>query len=385
MSQQNIFYSWQTDSDKRLNRYFIEDCLKQAIRKLNREDLSNLVIDRDTKNVSGMPDIGNTILEKITKSAVVVADLTLINPAAVRRPDERPVANPNVLFELGFAFGVLGSKTIIGVINTSFGEIEELPFDLRPKRLMTYRLTPDDDKAGVREKLVDALASAIMQCLGDTEDEQIRRNSRIHEVLSELWLFGTEIGDWYEIENLRKVIQNNLTIGQELPSLMVQSNYSNAVLNLTSHLISNLESAAILALNEENWPVIKQLIASAGNDASLIHGLLKYKTSQMYHDDLVRRIAAMPAELDEHIEGLQTGQLRRLDLEDLAYELRKLAFKSLAPQHPQFAIGLKEISLDFRQHVLRWAKNTPRKDEAISAVQDIRKRLGQLIDKYGLS
>jgi hypothetical protein len=101
MASRNIFYSWQTDSDERFNRYFIEDCLKRAIRKLNREDLSDLVIDRDTKNIPGMPDIGHTILEKIAKSAVVVADLTLINPAAVRRPDERPVSNPNVLFELG--------------------------------------------------------------------------------------------------------------------------------------------------------------------------------------------------------------------------------------------------------------------------------------------
>jgi predicted nucleotide-binding protein len=133
MATGNIFYSWQTDSNDRLNRYFIEDCLKRAIRKLNREDLSDLVIDRDTKNVPGMPDIGHTILEKIANSAVVVADLTLINPAAVRRSDERPVSNPNVLFELGYAFGTLGPQAMVGVLNTTSGKIEELPFDLRPK------------------------------------------------------------------------------------------------------------------------------------------------------------------------------------------------------------------------------------------------------------
>ena len=98
MAAQFVFYSWQSDSDGSYNRYFIEECLKQAIKKLNREDLSDLVIDRDIKNVPGMPDIGNTILEKIAKSVVIVADLTLINPAATRRPDERPVSNPNVLF-----------------------------------------------------------------------------------------------------------------------------------------------------------------------------------------------------------------------------------------------------------------------------------------------
>ena len=60
-----------------------------------------------------------------------------------------------------------------------------------------------------------------------------------------------------------------------------------------------------------------------------------------------------------------------------------IAFKSLVPQHPQFDTGLKEISLDLRRHVLRWAKNTPKKKEAISMVRDIRERLAQLVDKYG--
>jgi len=230
MAPRNVFYAWQTDSDECCNRYFIEDCLKRAIRTLNRGDLSDLVIDRDTKNVPGMPDIGHTILEKIAKSVVVVADLTLINPTAVRRPDERPVSNPNVLFELGDAFGTLGPQAMVGVFNTTSGEIEELPFDLRPKRLMTYRLAAGDNKAEVRTKLVDALAAAIKQCLGDTEDEQIRRNSRIHRVLSELWLFGTAIEEWYGIKNLPEIIQNRLTEARELPDLMSRNSYSDDAL-----------------------------------------------------------------------------------------------------------------------------------------------------------
>jgi hypothetical protein len=383
MAPRNVFYSWQTDSDERFNRYFIEDCLKRAVRKLNREDLSDLVIDRDTKNVPGMPDIGHTILEKIAQSAIVVADLTLINPAAVRRPDERPVSNPNVLFELGYAFGTLGPQAMVGVFNTASGEVEELPFDLRPKRLMTYQLAAGDDKTEVRAKLVDALAAAVRQCLGDTEDEQVHRNSQIQWGLSELWLFGTEIEEWYGIETLSKVIQNHLTVARELPDLMTQSGYTNAALNMTNNMIiRNLENASALALNEENWPTIKQHISSAGSGASLIHHLLGYKIDQVYHDELVRRATAMPAELDRHLESLQNDQLRRLDLENLAHELRMMAFKTLIPQHPQFAAGLKGISLHLRQHVLQWAKNTPNKDEAISIVWDIRERLAQLLDKY---
>lgn len=383
MALRNVFYSWQTDSDESVNRYFIEDCLKRAIRKLNREDLSDLVIDRDTKNIPGMPDIGHTILEKIAKSAVVVADLTLINPAAVRRPDERPVSNPNVLFELGYAFGTLGPQAMVGVVNTTSGEVEELPFDLRPKRLMTYRLAAGDDKAEVRAHLVDALAAAIKQCIGDTEDDRIRRNSRIHRVLSELWLFGTEIEEWYGIRNLPEVIQHQLTAAQDLPDLMRRSTYSDDALSRAYYIISCLESATTLTLNEENWPEIKGHISSAMSSIFLITHFHKFKIDQGYHNELVRRSGAMPAELDGHLEKLQDDQFHRSDLEKLAHELRTMAFKSLVPQHPQFDAGLKEISLDLRRHVLRWAKKTPRKDEAIGAVQDIRERLARLIDKYG--
>ena len=383
MAPRNVFYAWQTDSDECCNRYFIEDCLKRAIRTLNRGDLSDLVIDRDTKNVPGMPDIGHTILEKIAKSVVVVADLTLINPTAVRRPDERPVSNPNVLFELGDAFGTLGPQAMVGVFNTTSGEIEELPFDLRPKRLMTYRLAAGDNKAEVRTKLVDALAAAIKQCLGDTEDEQIRRNSRIHRVLSELWLFGTAIEEWYGIKNLPEIIQNRLTEARELPDLMSRNSYSDDALGRAYYIINSLESATTLALNEENWPAIKEHISSAMSTIFLITHFRKFEIDPSYHDQLVRRVVAMPAELDGHLERLQNNSFHRLDLEKLAYELRIMAFNSLVPQHPRFAAGLKEISLDWRRHVLRWAKNTPKKDEAMSAVRDVRERLAQLIDKYG--
>jgi len=194
VATRNVFYSWQSDSEVRFNRYFIEDCLKRAIKKLNRTDLSELVIDRDTKNVAGMPDIGQTILEKIKKSWVVVADLSIINPAAVRRNDERPVSNPNVLFELGYAFGVLGSPAMVGVFNTTSGVVEDLPFDLRPKRTMTYHLGEGDDKPKVRAKLVDDFAESIKLALGESEVDQIRWNSRVLSIFPNFGCLGPRLG-----------------------------------------------------------------------------------------------------------------------------------------------------------------------------------------------
>jgi hypothetical protein len=272
---------------------------------------------------------------------------------------------------------------MVDVFNTASGSVEELPFDLRPKRLMTYRLVAGDDKAKIRAELVDDFAAAIKQSLGDTEEEQINRNSRIHRVLSELRLFGTEIEEWYGIENLPNVIQNQLKAVQELLDLMAHSRSTDAGQNMARKLIRDLDKAATLALNEENWPTIKQIISSAGEFAGMLLHLLGYKIDQSYHDQSVSSVVEMPSELDSHIESLQNGQLRKTDLEALAHDLRMIAFLPLIPQHPQFAAGLKEISLDFRQLVLRWAKNHPKKDDAISAIQDIRDRLVQVIDKYG--
>ena len=159
--------------------------------------------------------------------------------------------------------------------------------------------------------------------------------------------------------------------------------YSDDALGRAYYIISSLESATTLTLNEENWPEIKGHISSAMSTIFLITHFHTFKIDQDYHDELVRRAAAMPAELDGHLEKLQDDQFRRSDLEKLAHELRTMAFKPLVLQHPQFDAGLKEISLDLRRHVLRWANNTPKNDEAISIVRDIRERLAQLLDKYG--
>ena len=250
-------------------------------------------------------------------------------------------------------------------------------------RQCAFQLVSGDDRAKVRVQLVDALAVAIRQCLGDTEDDQDRRNSRIYKVWSELWLFGTEIEEWYGIGNLPKVIQNNLVAARELPDLMRRNSCSDDELGRAYYIIDSLESAATLALNEENWPTIKEHISSAANTIGLILHFRRFKLDQSSHDELVRRAAAMPAELDGHRESLQNGQFRRLDLENLAHELRTMAFYPLIRQHPQFVVKLEEISLHLRQHVLGWAKNTPKKDEAIDAIRDIGERLAQLIDKYG--
>jgi hypothetical protein len=160
-----IFYSWQSDLPNACNRGFIQDCLEDAIKQLHDAEESELepALDRDTKGVSGSADIAATIFTKIRASDVFVGDVSIINPR--RSAECRPTPNPNVLAELGYAAGFHGWERIVCVFNAAFGAIEDLPFDLRQRRVVNYDLRPDEDKKGARKALSGKFRSAIGEVL----------------------------------------------------------------------------------------------------------------------------------------------------------------------------------------------------------------------------
>jgi len=50
----NIFYSWQSDTDKKINFKFIESAINAAISKIQSEDPDKVIhADRDTEGKSG--------------------------------------------------------------------------------------------------------------------------------------------------------------------------------------------------------------------------------------------------------------------------------------------------------------------------------------------
>ncbi|HEV3436186.1 MAG TPA: hypothetical protein VG122_02440 [Gemmata sp.] len=154
-----VFYSWQTDLPPSTNRSLIEKALERAV-KVIRSDGSLSVeprLDQATQDVPGAPDIAHTIFEKIDSAGAFVADVSIINPsAALLTP------NPNVLIELGYALHSLGRNRIVLVMNTINGRIEDLPFDLRGKRVLSYDLSQvGSDKPDPRKKLQDGLVEAL--------------------------------------------------------------------------------------------------------------------------------------------------------------------------------------------------------------------------------
>jgi len=158
--QTTIFYSWQSDLPNKLNRGFIGESLGRAVKTLSSDDglVVEPVVDRDTLSVPGAPDIAVTIFDKIDRAGVFVADVSIVHRAA----EGRAFPNPNVLLELGYALKALGDARVILVMNTVFGSPNELPFDLRRKRVMPYELSESSvEKANQRATLAEALERAV--------------------------------------------------------------------------------------------------------------------------------------------------------------------------------------------------------------------------------
>lgn len=158
--KRTIFYSWQSDLPNNSNWTFIENCLSLATKELKAlKPISIMIdIDRATRDDTGSPDITESIFTKITNSSVFVADVSIVNGSS----DGRKTPNPNVLIELGYAARTLGWEKIICICNTDFGALENLPFDLRNRRVMPYSLK-DKDKAEVKKSLANTIKRSIVE------------------------------------------------------------------------------------------------------------------------------------------------------------------------------------------------------------------------------
>ena len=157
-----IFYSWQSDLPNSTNRGFIETALRKAVKELAQDP--EIIeppgeVDRDTFGIPGSPDIAATILKKIEEADACVFDVSI-----ALRPEKgsRVSPNPNVLVELGYALKAHASEQVILVFNTAFGDPEELPFDLRSKRVLSYCAHLDEqDRGQSRADLVGKLTHAL--------------------------------------------------------------------------------------------------------------------------------------------------------------------------------------------------------------------------------
>lgn len=141
MENIKVFYSWQ--SDYKNNKNSIEKCIKNVSKKFFNGEI---ILDRDTLGHSGSPDILQVLLEKVEKSDIFIADVSIIN----KDFNGKKVPNPNVMFELGYATAFLKKDYTILLFNEETGVITDLPFDIDHRRVLGFKL---DNLQGLEKKL----------------------------------------------------------------------------------------------------------------------------------------------------------------------------------------------------------------------------------------
>ncbi|HVQ44160.1 MAG TPA: hypothetical protein VMT30_04315 [Candidatus Saccharimonadia bacterium] len=140
-----LFFSWQSDSPG--NRNLLEQALKDV-----GKDIPDFEIDTATRLAVGSRDIGAMILEKIDGADFMLADVTILDPDAVR-----PTPNPNVIYEAGYAMKALGEGRVIFVADRRSTTTANLPFDIR-NRLM---ILADFSKPEAARKEVAAVIKTV--------------------------------------------------------------------------------------------------------------------------------------------------------------------------------------------------------------------------------
>lgn len=162
----SIFYCWQDHLDSALHRNLIQNCLSKAIGIVQSEIPEGLEctlrLDHATEGRAGAVDIANSILEKIRASAMVVADVT---PSKTNGDDPKFYPNPNVMLEVGYAAMAKGWNRVNCVFNSASVKPEEMPFDLRYRRLSPYKCEDRDGRKEASGQLTKLLVSAIRTTL----------------------------------------------------------------------------------------------------------------------------------------------------------------------------------------------------------------------------
>lgn len=362
---QTVFYSWQSDLPNKTNRSLIETALVRAVAAIEKNTLieASPRVDQDTRGVPGSPDIVSTILTKIDGATAFVADVSLVTGAGIGRPSP----NPNVLIELGYALKARGSDRVLMVFNDHYGRPEDLPFDLRLKRIISYTLAQEMEPANARDGLQIKLGEALSLVF-----EGLRVSSHSHQVIAYLSQAVSEIisflalaeqmsdrslNPWfdeaqnqfaYQAERLR-----DLAVPEEAEELELVSDLR----ELASLIDRVVEHSR--ALGPENWQeylyktneavaLAKSLLAKLTSIAPVDEGSLREAARSI--QGTFRKLSSLATEAREEIESngfRRWEELQRKAAEEGA-ELLRLSYFDLSGQGID-GVALRQLALKIHQ------------------------------------
>ena len=187
-----VFFSWQSDTPRRHGRDLVRESLDRAADAISADSTIpfRILVQSDTENEPGLCNIPETILRRLRESDAVVSDLSFI--ASTKADEPKYCSNPNVLFELGYAFAEIGPERLICVMNEVHGPTANQIFDLAHHRRPNSYKSPKDGKK--RSETVEALAKILESVLRETiklglvggfgGDDEIQHQRQLSEIES---------------------------------------------------------------------------------------------------------------------------------------------------------------------------------------------------------
>jgi len=160
-----VFFSWQSDLSANKTSRFIRECIDLAIEFV--QDVETIEAERDeaTSGLTGSPDIVQSILKKIDECELFITDISQcfkIDSQNVKEDADltKVSPNPNVLFELGYAVKSLSWARIICLVNTEYGNVTDLPFDIAQQRVTSFQFT-EKNRDAEKLKIAKIIAQNI--------------------------------------------------------------------------------------------------------------------------------------------------------------------------------------------------------------------------------
>ena len=199
-----IFFSWQ--SDVKGNTRFIDQKIKEAVEEIKKlPEMKDCTIkyDHSTQNRSGSPEIVSTVHEKINRCDVFIGDVTPI--AVLEGKDqgsEKLIPNPNVMTEAGFALRAIGEYRIILMMRADKGKVDDLPFDIRHRRINRFSLE-DKPKLQLTNFILEAIRYSRERNENIYEQNTITHDSKIYAALRQLI-----INEQIFIDNITHIVNN---------------------------------------------------------------------------------------------------------------------------------------------------------------------------------
>ena len=152
------------------NKQKILNCLENAVDGL-KNDGFEIIIDEDSRNTTRENSIDYIILQKITNCDFFVGDITPI----AKDDKDKPIPNPNVMLELGYAAKAIGWARCLLVWNSKYGELSQAPFDIRNRSIIPYNSTSsnDIDFYGILKKKIKQYDQILLNQKNDDIDYKV--------------------------------------------------------------------------------------------------------------------------------------------------------------------------------------------------------------------